>query len=193
MTMQSPDKATLRQRVLAARGALPPSARAAAARTITQRLLRLPELAGAGNVLGYAAFGSEVDLDDFLRHLLATGVGVHLPWVDGHRLGVSAIGDLATDLAPGWRGVREPPPGRRDARQPRLLDAVVAPGVAFDRRGTRLGYGGGHFDRLIGRLRPGVPVIGVAFSMQILDLVPREAHDRTMDVVVTETEVVRGD
>ncbi|MDQ3974737.1 MAG: 5-formyltetrahydrofolate cyclo-ligase, partial [Actinomycetota bacterium] len=62
---------------------------------------------------------------------------------------------------------------------------------AFDRQGRRLGYGGGHFDRLLARLPQGIPTIGAAFDVQIVAAVPHEAHDRALDVVVTESEVIR--
>lgn len=167
------------------------AARAEASAAICARLASLPELVGARTVLAYAAFGSEVDVDAWIRAALAGGLAVHLPWVAGDALGVARVSDLDADLAPGWRGVREPPVGRRHAVQARTLDLVVAPGVAFDRTGGRLGYGGGHFDRLLGRLRPGVPVVGVAFGVQLVDRVPREPHDRPVDVVVTEHETLR--
>ena len=185
-------KAALRSRVLAARAALPGDARAAAAAAIRARLDALPRVRDARAVLGYAAFGAEVDLDPWLEERIAAGAGVFLPWVDGARLGIARIDDLRADLVPGWRGVREPRAiGRRPAR-PDRLEAVVVPGVAFDRGGGRLGYGGGHFDRLLAELRPGTPVVGVAFELQIVDGVPSEPHDRAVDIVVTECVIYYG-
>jgi 5-formyltetrahydrofolate cyclo-ligase len=185
-------KAALRSAVLAARAAVPTEQRALASAVIRRRLEVLPELRRARAVLAYAAFGAEVDLDPWLGTLLAAGAGVFLPWVDGSRLGIARVCDLEADLVPGWRGVREPRAiGRRPAR-PDRIDAVVAPGVAFDCFGHRLGYGGGHFDWLLTMLRPQTPVIGVAFEVQIVDTVPTAAHDRRVDVVVTERAVYRG-
>ena len=192
MTGVPNDKAALRSRVLTARASMPEAERAAAAAAIRKRLDGLSEIQRARAVLAYAAFGAEVDLDPWLRLLIERGVGVFLPWVDGPDLGIARVDDLDGDLAPGWRGVREPRAiGRRPAR-PDRLEAVVTPGVAFDRTGARLGYGGGHFDRLVLRLKPATPVIGVAFELQILDRIPTEAHDRTVGVVVTEDAVYRG-
>ncbi|MGH8896399.1 MAG: 5-formyltetrahydrofolate cyclo-ligase [Egibacteraceae bacterium] len=192
MTRTKAAKTTLRSAVLAARAALPAEQRAAASAVVHRRLQGLPELRAARAVLAYAAFGAEVDLDPWLQGLLTTGAGVFLPWVDGQQLGIARVCDLDADLVPGWRGVREPRAiGRRPAR-PDRLDAVVAPGVAFDRSGRRLGYGGGHFDRLLSTLRPETPVVGVAFEIQIIDAVPTTTHDRAVDVVVTEAAVYRG-
>jgi len=181
-------KAALRHRVLTARASVGDLAAASAA--VCRRLDHLPELAAARCVVGYAAFGSEVSVDPSLRRLLQAGVTVCLPWVEGDDLGISAVADLA-DLAPGWRGVREPPPATRRPLRPVRVDAFVVPGVAFDPSGNRLGYGGGHFDRLLARARRGAVVIGVALDEQVVARVPREPHDRPVDVVVTPTTTHR--
>jgi 5-formyltetrahydrofolate cyclo-ligase len=185
-------KAALRARVLGARAALSAADRLAASAVIRDQLLALPGLASRKAVLGYAAFGSEVDLDAYLATLIARGVGVFLPWVEGEQLAVGRVRDLDADLAPGWRGVREPrASGRRPARPDRLHAAIV-PGVAFDRSGNRLGYGGGHFDRLLGRLARDTLVVGVAYEAQLVARVPVEGHDRPVDVVVTEAGCYEG-
>lgn len=190
-TVTKEAKTGLRSQVLASRAGLPVAERAAASAVIRSRLEDLPELRGTRAVLGYAAFSAEVDLDPWLEQLIAAGVGVFLPWVDGERLGIARVDDLHADLVPGWRGVREPRAiGRRPAR-PDRLKAVVTPGVAFDRAGGRLGYGGGHFDRLLAELATSTPVVGVAFERQIIQSVPVEPHDRPVDVVVTERAVYR--
>lgn len=181
-------KQVLRRRLLAARSSV--GARHAAAAAICRRLAVLPELVAARVVLGYAAHGDEVSVDAALRQLLADGVTVCLPWVEGPVLGLAAISDLDADLAPGWRGLREPRLPRHPVR-PHALDAVIAPGVGFDPAGNRLGYGGGHFDRLLGRLRRGVPVIGVGLDEQVVTQLPVASHDRPVDVIVTPTRTFR--
>lgn len=187
------EKQALRERLLVERAALPRPARTEASVAITARLEALQELAQAEAVLGYAAFGAEVDLDEYLAARLARGQHVYLPWVDGEDLRTARVTDLAGSLAPGWRGVREPSPQWRAAADPTVIDAVVVPGIAFDRHGHRLGYGGGHFDRLLSRLRPGTFVVGVAFDAQLVDAVPVEDHDVPVDAVVTESCTVRAD
>jgi 5-formyltetrahydrofolate cyclo-ligase len=185
------DKRALRERMLLERAALPAQGRAAAAEAIAGRLAGLPELAAATAILGYAAFGAEVDLGPFLTGCLAEDRAVYLPWVDGEDLRIARVHDLAGDVGPGWRGVREPIPGVRREEDVAVLDAVVAPGIAFDRRGNRLGYGGGHFDRMLARLRPSTFVVGVAYDAQLVDAVPVEAHDAPVDAVVTESRTLR--
>jgi 5-formyltetrahydrofolate cyclo-ligase len=164
---------------------------AEATAAVCGRLLRLPELAGVQLVAGYAATPSELAIDDALRALAAQGVTVCIPWVDGQRLHLAAVGDLAADLAPGWRGLREPRPERRQPVRPARVDALIVPGVGFDRHGHRLGQGGGHFDRLLGQTRRGAAVIGVTFDECVVDEVPVQPHDRSVDVVVTPTRTLR--
>ncbi len=183
------EKGPIRTRLMAARDAA--GDLAGASSVICRRLDRLPELAGIEVVLGYAALAREVSIDDTLRRLIAAGGTVCLPWVNGAELGVGVVEDLDADLAPGWRGVREPTPDLRRPLRPQALDALIVPGVGFDLAGNRLGYGGGHFDRLLARTRRGAVVIGVALDEQIVDALPVERHDRAVDVVVTPTRTIR--
>ena len=143
-------------------------------------------------VLGYAATDREVSVDATLRHLLQRGIGVCLPWVEGPLLGVAQIDDLDADTAPGWRGVREPPPALRRSLRPSALDAVLVPGIGFDAGGNRLGHGGGHFDRLLAHVRRDTVLIGVALDEQVVEAVPVEAHDRAVHLVVTPSRTLRS-
>ena len=182
------EKQRLRGRLLAARNAVGPLAEVSAA--VSRRLATLPELAVVTTVLGYAATPREVSVDAALEALLARGVTVCLPWVDGPALGVAAVSSLSV-LEPGWRDLREPPAAGRRPLRPSALDVLVVPGVGFDAAGNRLGYGGGHFDRLLARIRRGAVVVGVALDEQICTAIPTEAHDRRVDVIVTPTRTVR--
>jgi 5-formyltetrahydrofolate cyclo-ligase len=74
---------------------------------------------------------------------------------------------------------------------PKELDAAVVPGSVFDAAGRRCGYGGGFYDTYLPRLREGVPRIGLAFELQLVDDLPCEPHDLPVHVVVTESRVLR--
>lgn len=73
--------------------------------------------------------------------------------------------------------------------EPSQLDAVLVPGRCFDRHGIRLGRGGGHYDRLVPRLRPGIPVIGVCADDRVVDRLPSDVHDAPMTHLATESGV----
>jgi 5-formyltetrahydrofolate cyclo-ligase len=192
--LQHGRKARMRREVLARRDAMPPDHRARASASLRAHLAGLPQVRTARTLLAFASFGSEVVLDPFLADRIGAGVGVFLPYVarmSPPRLEMVRVTDLDADLVPGRMGIREPiRRGRRPARVDRL-DVVIAPGVAFDRAGGRLGYGGGFYDGLLPRLRPGTPVIGVAFATQLVDHVPRDDRDLPVDMIVTEDGVVR--
>jgi 5-formyltetrahydrofolate cyclo-ligase len=101
------------------------------------------------------------------------------------RLWLSEINDLDRDLAPGTFGIPEP---IRAARRPvasRAVDLVFVPGLAFDRRGHRLGYGHGYFDRFLATLPDATPTVGLAYRFQLFDRLPTSAHDRAVSTVLT--------
>ncbi len=90
------------------------------------------------------------------------------------------------DLKLGPRGVREP---LGETPFPlEQIDLIIVPGLAFDRQGGRLGRGGGHYDRILGRKDCVGKVIGACFASQIVSEVPREEHDSSMSAVLTEND-----
>lgn len=184
------EKRLLRQGMRRARSSLPPEERGRQAQLVERRLLELAELGAAGTVLLFYAFGSEVATAGMIRHLAGVGKRVLLPYLASGAMDAAEI--LPEEpLVPTGYGPREP--NRRVAVEPDRIDLVVAPGLAFDRAGHRLGYGGGHYDRYLARLRTETPRIGIGFSVQLVDRVPVGALDQRLDLVVTDAEVVRCD
>ena len=181
-------KRRLRDEVRARRDALPAEQRAAASRAIAERVLALPEIEAARTVMAFWSFGSEVDTAPLLEGLVRAEIRVTLPRVEGSDAVpvVYAPGDPVR-AAP--FGAMEPVGG--EPVEPADLDAIIVPGVAFDRGGGRVGYGGGFYDRLLPRKRSDVPAIGVAFSAQLVELTPAGPMDRAVDLVVTERETIR--
>jgi 5-formyltetrahydrofolate cyclo-ligase len=180
-------KEALRERMLAVRTSIPDWARRSLAARIEERLFALPEAEAAGTVLLYDAFGAEVPTASMVDRFRARGAVVLLPSLrDGAMEAAEAPSD--EDLVATGYGPREP----RDPApvNPGLIDLVVAPGLAFDRRGGRLGYGGGRFDRYLARLRPDARRVGIGFQAQLVDQVPVEPDDEFVDVVVTDAETV---
>ncbi len=183
-------KAALRAQAREARRTVPPGARAAHGRAIAERMLRLPEIAGASAVLLYGASPEEADpgvLEDALREL---GKRIAYPRVTGEReLAIHWV-DSRDVLAEGPYCLLQPTAEAPSATL-RELSAIVVPGVAFDPEGNRLGYGGGFYDALLADPIGTPPAIGVAFDEQVFDEVPHAAWDRPVDVLVTPTRTVR--
>ncbi len=181
-------KRALRRRIRDLRDALPASERATRSRTIADRVLGLPELAGARTVMAFASFGSEVDTGPILEGLAARGVRLALPRIrDGEIVPVAFR--PGERLEPAALGVPEPAEGGPLPEE--AIDVVITPGVAFDRRGYRVGYGGGFYDRFLRRVRPEVPRVGIAFGLQVVEAVPHGERDERVDLVVTEDGVIR--
>jgi 5-formyltetrahydrofolate cyclo-ligase len=184
-------KRRARRRSLAARDTLPEAERARRSAAVCARAARLPELQAASGLFLFAAFRSEVDTGPLIAWALEHGKAVCVPRVLGPAvMEAYRITDPSTDLAPGAWGIPEPSDDLEPA-DPKELDAAVVPGSVFDAAGRRCGYGGGFYDAYLPRLREGVPRIGLAFELQLVDELPCEPHDLPVHVVVTESRVLR--
>lgn len=92
------------------------------------------------------------------------------------------------DLVQSPHGLWEPDPERSQSVTPEELDVILVPGIAFDRRGNRLGFGAGYYDRFLSGLV--APKVALAFSLQITDAVPHSPRDVPVDWIVTESETI---
>lgn len=194
-------KPQLRETIKQALLATPEHARAEWSRAIGRTLAGSELLTNGsgrgGAVMLYAPILTigEVDITPFADELVRRGVPICVPRLDWptRTMMPVRIANLSTDLVPDLvnqrLGLRAP---KTDAPEVPLdqLAAVIVPGLAFDRRGGRLGRGAGFYDRFIARLdRPAVRVIGVCFEAQLVERAPTEPHDARMDAVVTENGI----
>ena len=151
---------------------------------IRRKLCRLAAFRKAKTVLCYVSLSYEVKTRRFIEQMLKIGKRVVVPKVRGRSLVLSEVEDPDRDLAPGAFGVLEPAPQACRPVGVRDLDLVVVPGLAFDRRGHRLGHGHGYFDRLLARLPKDTPTVGLCFGFQLLDCLPTDPHDQAVHTVV---------
>jgi 5-formyltetrahydrofolate cyclo-ligase len=100
------------------------------------------------------------------------------------------VDNIDRDLHIGPRGCLEPNPSRCKEVPLECLDIAIVPGIAFDEKGARLGYGDGYYDRLLPRLPSTTRKVAVGFESKILPHVPMESHDRHVDIVVTEERTI---
>jgi 5-formyltetrahydrofolate cyclo-ligase len=188
-------KAALRQRMLAVRDALPAEHRAGASRAILAATMAHPAFAAARTVMAYMSFGSELDTTDLVDAVRARGQTLVLPRVDraGDALALFAVRDLARQLVANRWGIREPQPDLCETVEPAALDFVLMPGLAFDARGWRLGYGKAYYDRMLARSMAsgGRPfTVAGAFDAQVVPHVPTEPHDVPVARIVTEARIL---
>lgn len=183
-------KEELRAAIRAARLARSERRRQESAEAFADVLETMPELQDAQCVAAYAARVAEPGTGPLLERLAARGVRILLP-VLGTGLqrdwAVYAGVDDLRQRAPG----RPPEPGTAHLGADALAaaDVVVAPALAVDTSGARLGQGGGWYDRALEHARPGTPVIALVYSTEIYEAgsrpLPRQAHDRLVDAVAT--------
>ncbi|MDR2173089.1 MAG: 5-formyltetrahydrofolate cyclo-ligase [Burkholderiales bacterium] len=186
-------KQEMRHRVLALRDGLSVDEHAAHSRCIAQRIAALPSFANARTVLLFHSFGSEWNSVLLVQEALQSGKTVVLPRVlsskgTSRQMALQTVENIARDTAPGTRGILEPLP-ERPVVSPETIDWILVPGVAFTPRGERLGYGGGFYDRLLPQIPKHVPRIVGAFDVQIVDALPVDSHDCSVDAVYTERRV----
>ncbi|MFD3327225.1 5-formyltetrahydrofolate cyclo-ligase [Streptomyces sp. NPDC058701] len=191
-------KAVLRRELLAARRALSPGDRAAAARALARSALALPELAGARTVAAYVSVGAEPGTRELLDALRAAGKRVLLPvLLPDNDLDWGAYGgpgSLAGAEHPGKMRLLEPAGPRLGPDAVTGADAVLLPGLAVDRRGMRLGRGGGSYDRVLERLeRAGAhpALVVLLYDDEVVARVPEEPHDHPVQAVATPSGVRR--
>ena len=154
---------------------------------ILERLRGFREIQEAEAIMFYVPLDEEVDTMPLLRETLAKGKSVVIPWVDrksGSLLPVE-IRDPSHDLTRGTYGVLEPKTKLVHPFNTARLSAVLVPGLAFDRRGRRLGRGRGYYDRFLKTLPGSVRGFGLAFDFQVLDLIPASDSDICVDQIVT--------
>ncbi|MBP2027965.1 5-formyltetrahydrofolate cyclo-ligase [Acetoanaerobium pronyense] len=160
---------------------------------IFSKLKELPEFINAKTVMIYLNFKSEVVTDSIVDFLLSQGKKIVVPICikEPRSLLLSHITDPKADCDIGFYGIRTPREDNVRETDPKEVDFVVVPGVAFSRDKYRLGYGGGYYDRFIKTLREDAFKCSLAFDVQIYDEVPIDRYDEKMDLIVTEREIIR--
>lgn len=186
------NRSEVRQGVLAARTALSPRSVKEKSGAVMDRVMSLEAYLKAKSLMVYVDFRNEVQTGGLIVRSLAAGKIVSVPITDvkGRKLIPSRLMSYPEDLAPGTWGILEPRPECVRPLDPGELDLVIVPGVAFDPKGNRLGYGGGFYDRFLPRTRPGTVYIAPAFEVQVVDDVFPGSHDVPVHVIVTEKRII---
>lgn len=182
------EKAALRQKMHALRGALPPEVRQEASEALIG-LADLPEFRAflpppGGVIAGFVPIKSEINPLPLMRRLAEEGFALALPRITPEGLVFHAY-IFGEALAPGQLGTREPFADRALAAPALILAAMLA----FDRSGARIGYGKAYYDRAFAAF-PDARRVGLAFSAQEVEAIPREGHDAVLEAVFTEKSVI---
>lgn len=184
----------LRQRLTERRKALTPQQRIAAAQGLRRSLEQLPEYHTDARVAGYWAVNGELALNLAIPPLLARGQQFLLPLLGAERQLRFAPWSAGEPVEPNRHGIPEPVHVSAPLA-PFQLDLVLVPLLAFDRRGQRLGYGGGYYDRSFAFLneqaRPTEPLlVGIAYDFQEVEAIEPARWDVPLDFVATDRELI---
>jgi len=181
-------KRGLRAQILSKREALSEKTLRRQSDRVIARLQTLPQFAAAKTVHCYVSWRHEVATHDFIRNMLDQGKRVVVPVVNlPERTLLHASIASFDELLPGAYGILEPRPAARRLVEVEKLDLVCVPGVAFDLRGHRLGYGGGFYDAFLAQTA--AVKIGLAFDFQVLEAIPTRDADEQVDLIVSEKQV----
>ncbi len=159
---------------------------------IANNLYSLPEFRAAHQVMFFVSFGSEVDTRDMVEVSIKADKVALVPKAKPAKreLIPSEIRSWENDLEPGTYDILEPKEKFLRPRDPEGINLLIVPGVAFDKKGNRLGYGGGYYDRFFPQLMPGTPLVALAFELQIVPEVPVDEWDRPVDKIITEERII---
>jgi 5-formyltetrahydrofolate cyclo-ligase len=159
-------------------------------RSIQERAIAMPQFHSAQSIALYSSIQNEVGTETILSFALASGKTVYFPKLSGCGPAGFAQITRSSELIAGRLGIREPINGHIVS----LIDCdgliVFAPGVLFDRRGYRLGRGGGWYDRVLGGLKGHGVFVGLAYDCQIVEQLPTESWDQRVHFIISQSNLI---
>ena len=161
---------------------------------IINNIISLKEIKKSKNIMVYISYRSEVATDKLINLLLNKNKRIFAPYCikNEKRMEIVEIKDPGQDLEKGAYGIKEPAKNiRSNNENPKNLDLVIVPAVAFSKDGFRVGYGGGYYDRFLARLRNDTISIGINYEEMLFNTVPKEDHDLAVDMVITDKKILR--
>ena len=143
------------------------------------------------NYMSYVSIGNEVRTVGIIEKLLEEGKNVSVPLCIPETTGLVASRIYHLDeLEPTYFGLLEPKKEFIRPVEPQAIEMILIPGLAFDRKGNRLGLGKGYYDRFLTRLSANVLKIGLAYRFQIIEEVPIGSWDVPLDIIITDKEII---
>ncbi len=182
-------KEEIREKYRKIRAQIPSETRKHADSQIAERLFNRPEYRDARIIYCYMSFKDEADTASIIDESLRLGKQVALPRVSGKSKMEFFFISGQKDLVTGFMGIKEPAGYCLEASAPSEDALVLLPGLAFDRSGARLGYGGGFYDTYLAK-HAGCKKAALAYSAQIAPEIPTEPVDVKTDMIITEKELI---
>lgn len=186
-------KDRLRKKVLKIRNNMSEVEVISKSRLIMNRLADLDVYKNSRTVFIYMNFKNEVMTAELIEKMLSKNKRVVIPYTDTENTVIipSELKNMDEDLALSRYGYYEPVFEKIKAVEPEEFDLIIAPGVVFDRKLNRIGFGKGYYDRILCRKRKDSSIVAPAYEFQVLAEVPAEQHDIKMDMIITENNIYR--
>ncbi len=182
-------KTQRRQVVLEKRQQLKPDFVREASHRIARQFFSLEEFTLAERLGLYAAFRNEVETAEIFSKAHALRKEIYYPAVSPQGEAISFYRVRSPqELQPRYAGILEPDPKHHPLANINFLNLIVVPGVAFDKQGNRLGFGGGYYDRLLEKFKG--CKIALAFDFQVAAELPKTPKDQQVDIIVTEERII---
>ncbi|PJI10295.1 5-formyltetrahydrofolate cyclo-ligase [Clostridium sp. CT7] len=179
------NKRELRQRMLDMRDSLDSSIKSIKDNRIYNKVINSIEYKDATNIFVYVSYQSEVDTHKIINKAIIDGKKVFVPKVISKEKGMEALEIKGLhDLTEGNYGILEPT--GLDYIKPQTIDMVLAPGLAFDKKGGRIGYGGGFYDRYMKLISKSTVKIGICYDFQVVEEVIMDSNDVLVDKIITD-------
>ena len=151
-----------------------------------KQVWKLPVIQNAQNILFYVSMPGEVDTLEMIKRAMFSGKRVSVPIVEqNQRKLIPTLISSMEDIHRGTYGIAEPHYDPVKEISLKDIDAVIVPGLAFDRQNNRLGRGAGYYDRFLSILPESVMTVGLAFDFQLTDRLPTEAHDMRLWQIIS--------
>lgn len=186
------DKNSTRKEILHNRKSMQSDEVIAKSEQITQYLFESDFYKNSNCIMGYIDFRNEVKTEEIIKRSLSNNKDIIIPIsvVETKELILSKLLDYDNELESGTYGILEPKKQFIRKSSPHSIDLVLIPGVAFDRRGYRIGYGAGYYDRFLNKIDDSVPKVALAFNLQIVSHVDEGIYDVPVDYIITEDGVI---
>jgi 5-formyltetrahydrofolate cyclo-ligase len=190
-----PNKEILRRDVLKIRNCIEDRERIEKSRKIFNTLAGMKEFKNSVSVMCYVDFKGEVITRDIIDLCINLNKSLCVPVVSANEDGsrhiiASILKDPETELYKGNFGIMEPKNEYIRLFEPEKIDLVIVPGVAFDEKRNRVGFGAGFYDRLLKNVRNDCFKIGVAYEFQVFRDIPVNKYDIPMDLIITEKRTI---
>ncbi|MBN2423156.1 5-formyltetrahydrofolate cyclo-ligase [Candidatus Woesearchaeota archaeon] len=157
-------------------------------KAVKENLESLEEVIKSKNILFYISFENEVETHDLIKDALKQNKKVIVPYIEKKEIYLSDLKDF-NELEKGKFGILEPKKKFIRKADIHKVDLIIVPGVAFDKKGHRIGFGAAYYDKLLKKSK--AIKIGLAYEFQIVDEIPKEAHDVAVDIIISEKQILR--